>query len=49
VKIYEPQLNLYARALERIYNRPVTERRLHFLSCGITEQLRSADLQSAIE
>jgi len=36
VKIYEPQLNLYAHALERIYGRPVTERHLHFLSCGIT-------------
>jgi ATP-dependent helicase/nuclease subunit A len=35
-KMYEPQLNLYARALERIYNRPVTERRLHFLAVGIT-------------
>jgi ATP-dependent helicase/nuclease subunit A len=38
-KTYEPQLNLYARALERIYGRPVTERRLHFLSCGITVPL----------
>lgn len=35
-KMYQPQLNLYAQALERIYRRPVTERRLHFLSCGIT-------------
>ena len=35
-RFYEPQLNLYAQALERIYHRPVTERRLHFLSCGIT-------------
>ncbi len=40
VKMYEPQLNLYARALERIYDRPVTERRLHFLSCGITVPIR---------
>jgi ATP-dependent helicase/nuclease subunit A len=38
-KIYEPQLSLYARALERIYGRPVTERRLHFLSCGKTVSL----------
>jgi ATP-dependent helicase/nuclease subunit A len=38
-RIYEPQLNLYARALERIYGRPVTERRLHFLSCGVTERV----------
>lgn len=35
-KSYKPQLNLYARALERIYRRPVTERRLHFLSSGVT-------------
>jgi ATP-dependent helicase/nuclease subunit A len=31
-KLYEPQLKLYALALERIYRRPVTECRLHFLS-----------------
>jgi ATP-dependent helicase/nuclease subunit A len=41
-KAYEPQLNLYAQALERIYGRPVTERRLHFLSCGITVPLPAA-------
>ncbi|HXT11340.1 MAG TPA: UvrD-helicase domain-containing protein [Candidatus Angelobacter sp.] len=35
-KMYEPQLNLYARALERIYERPVTERWLHFLASGKT-------------
>jgi ATP-dependent helicase/nuclease subunit A len=35
-EIYKPQLDLYARALERIYRRPVTERHLRFLSCGIT-------------
>ena len=39
VEIYRPQLNLYARALERIYGRPVTERWLHFLSCGKTVPL----------
>jgi ATP-dependent helicase/nuclease subunit A len=38
-RIYEPQLKLYARALERIYRRPVTECRLHFLSCGKTVAL----------
>jgi len=32
IKSYAPQLKLYARALEGIYNRPVTECRLHFLS-----------------
>jgi ATP-dependent helicase/nuclease subunit A len=31
-KLYEPQLKLYALALERIYRRPVTECRLHFLA-----------------
>jgi ATP-dependent helicase/nuclease subunit A len=41
-KAYEPQLNLYALALERIYGRPVTERRLHFLACGITVPLPAA-------
>ncbi len=33
---YRPQLLLYARALERIYNRPVTKRWLQFLSIGKT-------------
>lgn len=32
VNIYEPQLKMYARALARIYQRPVTECRLCFLS-----------------
>ncbi|HEX4645907.1 MAG TPA: 3'-5' exonuclease, partial [Verrucomicrobiae bacterium] len=31
-KMYGPQLRLYAAALERIYQRPVTERWLHFLA-----------------
>ncbi|HEY1490263.1 MAG TPA: 3'-5' exonuclease, partial [Verrucomicrobiae bacterium] len=35
-EMYKPQLNLYARALERIYARPVTECWLHFLACGET-------------
>jgi ATP-dependent exoDNAse (exonuclease V) beta subunit len=34
--MYQPQLNLYARALERIYRKPVTECWLHFLSRGVT-------------
>jgi ATP-dependent helicase/nuclease subunit A len=33
-RIYEPQLRLYAEALSRIYNRPVTELWLWFLHCG---------------
>ncbi len=32
VKLYEPQMKLYAVALERIYRRPVRERWLHFLN-----------------
>ena len=32
VKLYEPQLKLYALALARIYERPVTECWLHFLA-----------------
>jgi ATP-dependent helicase/nuclease subunit A len=31
VREYTPQLGLYALALERIYQRPVEERWLHFL------------------
>ena len=40
IRVYEPQLRLYARALERIYRRPVTDCRLHFLSCGETVAMR---------
>ena len=32
IEFYSPQLKLYARALERIYSRPVTSCRLHFLA-----------------
>jgi ATP-dependent helicase/nuclease subunit A len=39
VSEYRPQLALYARALERIYNRPVTKRWLHFLAIGKTVAL----------
>ena len=35
-KFHEPQLKLYARALARIYQRPVTECWLHFLACRKT-------------
>ena len=34
VKLYEPQLRLYALALERIFQRPVRERWLHFFALG---------------
>ena len=39
IKIYEPQLKLYAHALEKIYSRPVTNRWLHFLSARRTVEL----------
>jgi ATP-dependent helicase/nuclease subunit A len=32
VRLYEPQLKLYARALEKIYSKPVTHAWLHFLN-----------------
>jgi ATP-dependent helicase/nuclease subunit A len=32
IKVYQPQLTLYALALERIHRRPVTRRCLHFLA-----------------
>jgi ATP-dependent helicase/nuclease subunit A len=32
VRLYEPQLKLYARALSEIYRRPVSEAWLYFLS-----------------
>jgi ATP-dependent helicase/nuclease subunit A len=34
--VYGPQLQLYARALARIYRRPVTEKWLHFVGIGET-------------
>jgi len=39
IKAYAPQLNLYARALEKIYARPVTARWLHFLAARRTESI----------
>jgi ATP-dependent helicase/nuclease subunit A len=36
IKAYEPQLKLYARALEKIYSLPVTNCWLHFLSAEHT-------------
>ena len=39
VKIYTPQLRLYAAALEKIFARPVTLRALHFLAAGQTEEI----------
>ncbi len=39
IKIYEPQLKLYAGALAKIYSRPVTNCWLHFLSAQKTENV----------
>ncbi|HTR42674.1 MAG TPA: UvrD-helicase domain-containing protein [Pseudomonadales bacterium] len=36
IKIYSPQLRLYAQALEKIYSRPVTNCWLHFLAARKT-------------
>ena len=38
-RLYEPQIKLYAHALEKIYSRPVTERWLHFLAARKTVEL----------
>jgi len=42
VKFYEPQLRVYALALERIYQRRVTGCWLHFLACGETTSVAVA-------
>ena len=34
VRMYETQIQLYAKALERIYHKPVTQSWLYFLSCS---------------
>jgi len=39
VKMYKPQLQLYAAALERIFSRKVTKRLLHFLSAQRTVEV----------
>ena len=39
IKIYSPQLKLYARALSKIYSRPVTNCWLHFLSAQLTVEI----------
>ena len=38
-KFYMPQLKLYAHALEKIYNRPVTNCWLHFLASRRTVKI----------
>jgi len=39
VKLYEPQLRLYAQALERIYGRKVSKALLHFLAVRKTVEV----------
>jgi ATP-dependent helicase/nuclease subunit A len=39
IKLYAPQLKIYARALAKIYSRPVTHGWLHFLSARRTVEL----------
>ena len=39
VRLYRPQLTLYARAIARIYGRPVTRRWLHFFAIGRTVEV----------
>jgi ATP-dependent helicase/nuclease subunit A len=39
IKTYTPQLRLYAAALRKIFARPVTDCRLHFLSARQTEKI----------
>jgi ATP-dependent helicase/nuclease subunit A len=39
IKAYQPQLKLYAAALEKIFTRKVTLRALHFLAAGRTEMV----------
>lgn len=41
VRTYEPQLKLYALALARIYQRPVTECHLHFLAADKTVRVET--------
>jgi ATP-dependent helicase/nuclease subunit A len=40
IKIYAPQLKLYARALEKIYVKPVTNCWLHFFAVGKTVEVK---------
>ena len=40
IKLYAPQLKLYASALAKIYSRPVTDCWLHFLSAHKTENVK---------
>jgi ATP-dependent helicase/nuclease subunit A len=49
IQIYAPQLKLYALALERIYHRPVTDCRIHFLAPGITTPLPLPSTREAID
>ncbi len=39
IEDYRPQLELYAKAISRIYGKPVTKRWLHFLAVGETVEI----------
>ncbi|HZV33003.1 MAG TPA: helicase-exonuclease AddAB subunit AddA [Verrucomicrobiae bacterium] len=41
-KLYEPQLRLYAQALNRIYNRPVSKMCLHFLAVKESLEIKAS-------
>jgi ATP-dependent helicase/nuclease subunit A len=43
VELYTPQLKIYARALAKIYSRPVTNVWLHFLAARRTEKIECND------
>lgn len=49
VRQYEPQLRLYALALGRIYQRPVTESWLHFLNLGRSVRVGEAATNPATQ
>ena len=48
VKTYAPQLKLYAKALARIYRKPVSAAWLHFLSTGETIKVQTETVRSPI-
>jgi ATP-dependent exoDNAse (exonuclease V) beta subunit len=39
-RAYQPQVELYRRALERIYRRPVTRVWLHFLQPNVSQVVK---------
>ena len=45
IRLYQPQLELYALALTQIFSRPVKLKALHFLSLQETRELAPAEKQ----